>query len=246
MSTPPRYWCIVPAAGIGRRMRSDIPKQYLPLAGETVLVHTLRRLSAITVINSIHLAMAEDDPYSESICLDVRAQVIRTPGGVERCHSVFNAMQQIALEAAPEDWVLVHDAARPCVRKTDIEHLIGTLSSHRVGGLLGIPVRDTMKRSTPEGKVVQTVERNGLWHALTPQMFRFGMLHQALQSALESGRVTTDESSAIELLGEQPLLVEGHADNIKITRPEDLALAEFYLDRQELEAVVTSEFDDGF
>jgi len=124
---------------------------------------------------------------------------------------------------------LVHDAARPCLRGSDIDYLIEQLDDHPVGGILGMPVRDTMKRADESGQIRETVCREGLWHAFTPQMFRFGTLHQALSQALEQSLQVTDEASAIELAGYSPRLIEGHPDNIKITRSEDLALAAFYL-----------------
>jgi 2-C-methyl-D-erythritol 4-phosphate cytidylyltransferase len=131
-----------------------------------------------------------------------------------------------------DDWVLVHDAARPCLRRADLDRLIAALGDDPVGGILGIPVRDTMKRGGPDGRVQATVSREGLWHAFTPQAFRLGLLRRALEEALAVGRLVTDEASAVELLGLRPKLVEGHADNIKITRPEDIPLARFFLQQQ--------------
>ena len=133
-----------------------------------------------------------------------------------------------------DDWVLVHDAARPCLRRSDIDRLLERLAGHPVGGLLGVPVRDTMKRTDDTGLIERTVTRDNLWHAYTPQMFRFAMLRDALEEALRRKLLVTDEASAMELAGHRPLMVEGHGDNIKITRPEDLALAAFYLAQQEV------------
>ncbi|MCK5716845.1 MAG: 2-C-methyl-D-erythritol 4-phosphate cytidylyltransferase, partial [Thiomargarita sp.] len=133
--------------------------------------------------------------------------------------------------AQSDDWVLVHDAARPCVRQADIEKLMTDLAQHPIGGLLGVPVRDTMKR-VDNLHIVDTINRDGLWHALTPQMFRLGNLYNALQHVLNSGELVTDESQAIEKMGKRPVLIEGHADNIKITHPQDLRLAELYLQQQ--------------
>jgi 2-C-methyl-D-erythritol 4-phosphate cytidylyltransferase len=136
-------------------------------------------------------------------------------------------------KAGPDDWVMVHDAARPCLRHSDVDKLIHELTGHEVGGLLGTPVRDTMKRTNTRSEVCETVERQDLWHALTPQMFRFGLLRDALVTALDNNQLVTDESSAMEFYGKKPRMVTGHGDNIKITRPEDLALAEFYLQLSE-------------
>jgi len=140
---------------------------------------------------------------------------------------VLNGLE--ALPAADEDWALVHDAARPCLRPADLAKLIDQLYAHPVGGILGVPVRDTLKRCAVTGEIEQTVDRASLWHALTPQMFRVGLLRAALREALAAGRLVTDEAQAIELAGHTPVMVEGHSDNLKITRPEDLPLAAWYL-----------------
>jgi len=226
----------VPAAGSGSRMGSRRPKQYLHLLGKPILQHTLERLS-FSRIAGIVICLAEEDPYWETLILP--RPVIRVGGGAERCHSVLNGLQVLRQRAQPNDWVLVHDAARPCVRQADIEKLMTQLAFHPVGGLLAVPVRDTMKRvalSAPnshQGKIeiVETINREGLWHALTPQMFRLETLYNALQSVLSSGELVTDDAQAIERLGLRPVLIEGHADNIKVTHPQDLNLAELYLRR---------------
>jgi len=226
------YWAIVPAAGVGKRMGSDIPKQYLQLHGRTILEHTLQRLAQIEAIKGIVVAIADGDPWWGELKLSIGKPLMVARGGAERCHTVQNALQVIHSECSDDDWVLVHDAARPCVRAADIESMIQILSKHDVGGLLGVPVRDTMKRTDKTAAVQQTVDRDNLWHALTPQMFRYGMLSSALDKALNDHFLVTDEASAIEHAGYAPLMVEGHGDNIKITRPEDLALADFYLQHQ--------------
>ena len=154
-------------------------------------------------------------------------------GGAERCHSVLNGLRLLTPRAHDDDWVLVHDAARPCVRVEDISLLIERLRDHPVGGLLGLPVADTMKRADAAGNVLETVPRDGLWRALTPQMFRLGLLRAALERALDNGLLVTDEAQAVEAAGQVPCMVEGHADNIKITRAQDLVLAQLYLQQQE-------------
>ena len=146
---------------------------------------------------------------------------------------MLNGLQLLSSIASEDDWVLVHDAARPCIHHDDISHMIDILKDHPVGGLLGLPVADTMKRTGAEGNVLQTVSRDNLWRALTPQMFRLGQLQKALQTALDDQFLVTDDASAMEHIGLQPLMVEGRADNIKITRPDDLSLAEMYLAQQE-------------
>jgi len=219
----------VPAAGSGSRMGSHRPKQYLHLHDKPILQHTLERL-CFSRITGIVVCLAEDDAYWETLIL--QKPVIRVNGGAERCHSVLNGLQALRQRAQPDDWVLVHDAARPCVRQADIEKLMTELAHHPVGGLLAVPVRDTMKRAASNAhqiEIVETINREGLWHALTPQMFRLETLYNALQSVLKKGELVTDDAQAIERFGLQPVLIEGHPDNIKVTHPQDLSLAELYL-----------------
>lgn len=238
------YWAVVPAAGIGKRMGSDIPKQYLKLHGKTIIEHTLQRLSQIDAIEGIVVAIAKDDPWWPDLQLDITKPLNVVNGGAERCHTVQNGLYALKGKCTPDDWVLVHDAARPCVRVEDIDSMIQQLSKHEVGGLLGMPVRDTMKRTDDSSRVQKTVDREQLWHALTPQMFRYELLSKSLSQALNDQFLVTDEASAVEHAGYQPLMVEGHADNIKITRPEDLALADFYLQHQS-HVTTTDGLDDG-
>jgi 2-C-methyl-D-erythritol 4-phosphate cytidylyltransferase len=215
-------------------MGSVHPKQYLPLHGKPILQHTLERLN-LPILAGMVVCLSDQDPYWETLTLP--RPIIRASGGSERCHSVFNGLTTLQRYAKPDDWVLVHDAARPCVRSRDIDKLITQLAQHPVGGLLAIPVRDTMKRVSADGslEVVETVNRDGLWHALTPQMFRFHLLTVALEEVLKGGTLVTDEAQAMERMGYRPVLVEGHADNIKITHPQDLELATLYLKVQESE-----------
>jgi 2-C-methyl-D-erythritol 4-phosphate cytidylyltransferase len=211
-------------------MGNSCPKQYLPLQGKPILQHTLERLN-LPSIKSIVVCVAEDDQYWKTLTLPM--SVIRVNGGKERCHSVLNGLQALRQHAKPHDWVLVHDAARPCVQQVDIEKLMTQLAEHPVGGLLAVPVRDTMKRAINTDnhlvEVSETVNREGLWHALTPQMFRLDILFKALEGVLSRGELVTDEAQAIEKLGLRPVLIEGHSDNIKITYSQDLKLAELYL-----------------
>ena len=235
MTTSPANWVIVPAAGIGRRMEADIPKQYLSLAGRRVIDHTIERTLLHPSIDGLYVALGPEDRWWPETDFASHPDLVRVDGGAERCHSVVNALRAMRDRAAPEDWVLVHDAARPCIRRDDIDRLVTTLHRQPVGGLLGLPVRDTMKRASDAAVVVETVSREGLWHAFTPQMFRYELLLVALEQALADDYLVTDEASAVEHAGYAPLMVEGHADNIKITRPEDLSLAEYYLSRQAAE-----------
>ncbi len=227
------FWCVIPAAGIGKRMGGEIPKQYLELNGRPIILHTLERLLGHPSVRGVVVALSRHDGWWEHLDTRYDKPVLRVEGGVERCHSVLNALHELSLHAEDTDWVLVHDAARPCVTYDDLDKLISSLAQDETGGLLAVPVRDTMKRAEPNGRVIDTVEREHLWHALTPQMFRLGQLRHALEQALEAEQLVTDEASAMEYAGYQPLLVEGSASNIKITRAGDLALAEFYLQQQE-------------
>ena len=217
---------VVPAAGIGKRMQTDRPKQYLTLHGKTLLEHSVDRLKAVSNVSRIWLALAADDPYFDSTPLAAE-DISRVKGGAESMHSVLNALQFIDEHHYP--WVLVHDAARPLVRKADIELLISRCLSAGEGGILACRVRDTMKRG--ENSVSETVSREHLWHALTPQFFPTALLRAALKDAIAAGVEVTDEASAMEWAGHKVLLIEGHSDNIKVTQPADLALAAFYLEQ---------------
>jgi 2-C-methyl-D-erythritol 4-phosphate cytidylyltransferase len=214
-------------------MNAGLPKQYLPLCGEAVISHTLKRLAKHPAITGLMVAVSENDTFWNDLDFELDKPLYSTLGGSERCYSVLNALRALAKYADDNDWVLVHDAARPCVRSEDLDRLIDSLKDDAVGGLLAMPVKDTMKRATDNNCVIDTVDRNNMWHAFTPQMFRLGMLREALERAIENDDLVTDEASAMELSGLQPRLIESHADNIKITRPEDLVLAEFYLQQQE-------------
>lgn len=221
---------VIPAAGVGSRMQADRPKQYLTLLGKTVLQHTVEKLAALPQCKRLWVAVSPDDPYFAT--LQLPAKVVRVAGGAERADSVLSALQAIDADEYP--WTLVHDAARPLVALSDIQRLITHCLGQQTGGILACPVRDTMKRSVMAGEqvlVAATVPRQALWHALTPQLFPTRQLRQALTDALAAGVAVTDEASAMEWAGQPVLLVAGRADNLKITQPEDLALAQFYLER---------------
>lgn len=218
---------VVPAAGVGSRMKADRPKQYLTINAITILEHTVKKLLSHPQVSKVVVAVSEGDPYFPELSLSQHPDVVRVKGGNERADSVLSALNYIQ-ESGLGEWVMVHDAARPCIQQGDIDKLIEAALSHPVGGILAAPVRDTMKRGV-DGAIDHTVERANLWHALTPQMFRTLPLQQALTEALEQGVSITDEASAFEWKGASPALVAGRSDNFKVTQPEDLALAEFYL-----------------
>ncbi len=227
-----RYWAIVPAAGVGRRFGAAIPKQYLPLHGRPVLQHSLERLARLPGLAGLVVAIGAGDRWWPTLRPELACPLEVVTGGAERVDSVLAAVRHLAPRLGDSDWLLVHDAARPCLRQADLKRLVETLRDHPCGGLLGAPVRDTMKAVDAAGVVQGTVERSGLWHAFTPQLFRARLLRDALERAVAEGWPVTDEASAMERAGHAPRMVEGHADNLKITRPEDLALAEFFLARQ--------------
>lgn len=221
---------VVPAAGVGSRMQADRPKQYLEISGKTILEHTVEKLLTHTSVDKVIVAISDDDPYFPQLSLANNPEVIRVSGGKERADSVLSALDYIESNQLAQ-WAMVHDAARPCVDLNDIDNLIEVAVTNQLGGILATPVRDTMKRANAQQNIDHTVDREALWHALTPQLFKTQPLRYALSHALDQGVQITDEASAIEWLGEKPALVHGRADNIKITQPEDLALAEFYLTR---------------
>ena len=218
----PNFWVILPAAGIGSRMAADRPKQYLKISNQTILEHTINCFLSHPAFKNVALGLSETDKYWEQLPLaqDDRIQVFT--GGAERVDSVLKGLEFIADRAKPNDWVWVHDAARPCLNHADIDKLIDPLESNRDGALLAVPVHDTVKRADDGFKVQTTVDRKGLWRALTPQVFRFEQLKQALELSQIDKVGVTDESSAIEHAGGKPFLVQGSARNIKVTHPNDL------------------------
>lgn len=232
-ATNQQFIVIVPAAGVGKRMLSACPKQYLLINNQSILSHTVNRLLSHPSISKVMLVLSESDDYFAQTSLSNHADIIRVTGGEERVDSVLNGLRAVDHTRYP--WVLVHDAARPCVTHQDIDNLIEQCLLHNVGGLLAAPVVDTIKQSTSDNsidKVSATVDRNYLWHALTPQMYKTEQLLSAINQAQTDGISITDESSAMEYAGLTSLLVSASRENIKITQPADLALASFYLQQQ--------------
>jgi 2-C-methyl-D-erythritol 4-phosphate cytidylyltransferase len=229
-------WAVIPAAGRGTRMGASLPKQYLPVLGRPIMAHAIDRLCAAPEVRGVVVALAAGDLHYAALELACPERVVTVTGGEERCHSVRNALRFLAGRQPPDTWVLVHDAARPCVRPAEVSRLIAAARSDGVGAILALPARDTMKLGDDDLRIVRTVERRGLWHALTPQLFRLGALLAALEEAIAAGRVVTDEAQAMELAGARPLLVAGSPDNIKVTEPLDQSMAEHYLRIQLAEA----------
>lgn len=223
-------WCVVPAAGKGVRAGGDRPKQYQLLAGRPLIDHTIERLAAHPRIAGLVVAIAAGDRHFAARQTVGGKPLIVTIGGGERSDSVLAGLSALPLSVADDAFVLVHDAARPCVRAQDIGRLID-LAGQEEGGLLGAPLRDTLKRADAGCHSIATEPRDGRWRAFTPQMFRRGALTHALRLAAEARIVVSDEAMAMERSGASPLLVEGSEDNIKVTTPADFALAEFLLGR---------------
>jgi 2-C-methyl-D-erythritol 4-phosphate cytidylyltransferase len=225
----PRHYALIPAAGVGARLRAQCPKQYLPIAGKPMLLHVLETFAASSVIEHCFVVVSKDDGYIADMVrtapqLKHRITVVFN-GGATRQASVMNGLQAMRDQINDDDWVLVHDAARPGLTGGLIEQLIETLRDDEVGGLLAMPVVDTLKRCDSQDRVQQTIPRAGLWAAQTPQMFRYALLRRALEQAVG----VTDEAGAVEALGLSPKLVQGSARNFKITLPQDVALAELLL-----------------
>ncbi|MGH8484364.1 MAG: 2-C-methyl-D-erythritol 4-phosphate cytidylyltransferase, partial [Pseudomonas sp.] len=223
IQTLPAFWAVIPAAGVGARMAADRPKQYLQLGGQTILEHSLDCFLDHPCVKGVVVSVAADDPYWPGLRCATDPRIQRAEGGQERADSVLNALLLLhAQGAADSDWVLVHDAARPNLARSDLDRLLGELADDPVGGLLAVPARDTLKQANADGRVSKTIDRSTVWQAYTPQMFRLGALHRALADSLVADVAITDESSAIEWAGQSPRLIEGRSDNIKVTRPEDL------------------------
>ena len=219
---------IVPAGGSGARFGSATPKQYSVIAGKAVLEHTLQALQKCAAIQRIFVNVQSDDEHAEGVTANhANVTLLRTAGST-RADTVQNALKDISKQVRRDAWVLIHDAARPCVSSVDLDRLITLAGAHPVGGLLASPVSDTLKRANADGEVTETVPRDGMWRAQTPQMFRYETLLHALAASPD----VTDEAQAIEALGMSPLLVAGSARNIKITQPEDAELAAYYLSLQ--------------
>ncbi|MDB5823217.1 MAG: 2-C-methyl-D-erythritol 4-phosphate cytidylyltransferase [Herminiimonas sp.] len=228
-----RCFALIPAAGAGARMKAEIPKQYLPVAGKPMLLHSLSTFAASPLIEHVYVVVSPDDAHIEAVLEGGglpagRISLLRV-GGASRHASVLNGLRAVQAQVGKSDWMLVHDAARPGITVDMLGQMISALRDDEVGGILALPVVDTLKRSDAAGRVDATVPRQHMWSAQTPQMFRYQLLLDALASALNAGLDVTDEASAMEAGGRQPRLVEGSARNFKVTLPQDVALAELYL-----------------
>jgi 2-C-methyl-D-erythritol 4-phosphate cytidylyltransferase len=240
-SVTARYFALIPAAGVGARMQADGPKQYMAIAGKPMLAHTVAAFGASAAIAHTYIVVSEDDGVIDGVMRRIErhdrdhgggVSVLRC-GGATRMDSILNGLQALEAETDvnDDDWILVHDAARPGLTAALIERLIDAVGRHPVGGLLALPVVDTVKQVGAMEAPLATVPRDGMWLAQTPQMFRFKLLRTALTAARDGGAAAaiTDDASAVEALGLSPLLVEGHPRNLKVTLPRDLEIAAMYL-----------------
>jgi len=231
-------WVVIPAAGIGQRMQSDIPKQYLKINNKTILEHTLNCFLYRDEVVGILVVLAPHDEYWNSLSFEntsLKETLFTTNGGKDRAESVLCGLDYLfdVQKLSPDSWVMVHDAARPCLSSIDLDSLLELCCSEEVGGLLASPVKDTMKRSEVlsggDNRVMHTESRDGLWHAQTPQMFRLNKIKFALEECQKSGFNVTDECSAMEYVGESPLIIESLFNNVKVTNPADIKLVEYLL-----------------
>ena len=229
----PNILAVVPAAGVGRRMGGSLPKQYMDLLGVPVIVRTLRRITSHPRIQKTVVVLAPNDVWFPKCREQLVDHYVTVEGGKERRSSVLAGIELLTEEYSAESWVIVHDAARPCVREKDIDALLGSLVDSRVGGILAAPVEDTLKGCDKDRNILKTIQRENVWKAFTPQMFRLGLLRDALRFSISADLLVTDEAQAIEAFGETPQVVLGHSDNIKITKPDDLKLAGAILTMQE-------------
>ena len=233
MSNTPLVHVLIPAAGRGTRYGGSMLKQYLPVGGKPVLAHTIKAFQFHPMISSITVILAEDDQWFESAVGLLSANVETVTGGETRAHSVRNGLRYLAENYPDSDWALVHDAARPCLSTSRLEKFLEQGLESENGAILAVPVGDTLKRAGESQEIIATVDRSSLWAAQTPQLFRIGALSDAIDAAQQAGCELTDEASAMEFAGVQPLLVMGSAANIKITHSSDLAIAEALFARKE-------------
>ena len=229
----PRIWAIVPAAGVGTRFGSGLPKQYHCLAGEEVILRTLRLLAAVPRISGIGVGLAADDPVWAGLLPRLPERVWSYKGGQTRSETVLNGLSELVRQGRETDWALVHDSVRPCVHVQDINRLIDETGFRSPGGLLATPVNDTLKGVSPSHEVTRTVSRESLWRAQTPQLFPVGLLHEGLSKVCVENLDCTDDAQALEYLGLKPRVILCSSHNLKITRESDLPLARAILDLQE-------------
>ena len=226
-----KNWEVIPAAGIGKRMGSDIPKQYVSVRGKTVIEHTIDNFISRKEIQNICISISESDNYWSTLPISKNKKIITTVGGNERYESVYNGLRALQDKANDDDWVLVHDAVRPCLKKSIIDRLITDISSHDVGGILALPCFETMKRVNNSNEVEETINRETIWRAQTPQVFKYQKLLLAIEKVINENIFITDEAMAMELSNHKPIVILGDENNIKITHKTDLKYLELFLEK---------------
>lgn len=219
-----KYWVIIPAGGTGMRFGHALPKQYVEIEGKTVLEHSMDAFRYLPHLQGVVITHPLNDPYISDLSFDFPVPVIKVVGGELRFQSVANGLNNLRNKADVEDWILVHDAVRPCLHPEDLNKLITTLRDDSVGGILAAPVKDTLKRTDAEGRIIDTVDRSHCWHALTPQMFRYGVLMKAIDSVIEQNMTVTDDAQALQLLGYSSRVVAADHPNPKLTYTQDFLL----------------------
>lgn len=225
-----RFHIVIPAAGIGNRMETAIPKQYLPISGKPMISYSIQTFFASLRIASIHLALSPEDYFWRNLDLAANSRLqLHYTGGETRAQTVLNTLYAMKSQVDVDDWILVHDAARPGLTLALLDTLLDSLENDAVGGLLALPLADTLKQSNADARVKTTIPRDGLWQAQTPQMFRYRLLTNALENF---DGVPTDEAQAIEALGFEPKLVTGSLRNMKVTYPQDMALMELFIQKE--------------
>ena len=241
MTEKENCWAVIPAAGSGQRMGSDIPKQYMKLDGMTILEHSMHNLINDSRILGLYLVVDFDKDFHSELPKLRNSKIKLVHGGAERSDSVLAGLTALMNDAEERDWVLVHDAARPCVKAEEIHSLIEVVTRSGIGGILAQPIVDTVKRVDKEGLVQGTMQRETLWRALTPQMFSLGLLLESVLAAKEADVSITDEAAAMEYMGHNVQLIPGLSTNIKITFPSDIAFARYFLNSTQVNLSFISE-----
>tara|TARA_B100001758_G_C18401514_1_gene609315 strand:+ start:1492 stop:2196 length:705 start_codon:yes stop_codon:yes gene_type:complete len=234
MSNNNRLWVVIPAAGIGKRMGVDIPKQYITVCDKAIIEHTVEKFTSRNDLQGILVALSNSDQHWSTLELSKNNKITTVTGGEERYKSVYNALCSLKNKAGDDDWILVHDAVRPCITTSEIDQFIADLDHlNGIGGILALPCFETMKKANTNHEIEETIDRKFIWHAQTPQMFRYKKLFLAIEKIMNENIFITDEAMAMELAGYKPMLIQGTHSNIKITDQNDLKYLESFL-RQEI------------
>ena len=233
MSNNNRLWVVIPAAGIGKRMGVDIPKQYITVCDKAIIEHTVEKFTSRNDLQGILVALSNSDQHWSTLELSKNNKITTVTGGEERYKSVYNALCSLKNKAGDDDWILVHDAVRPCITTFEIDQFIADLDHlNGIGGILALPCFETMKKANTNHEIEETIDRKFIWHAQTPQMFRYKKLFLAIEKIMNENIFITDEAMAMELAGYKPMLIQGTHSNIKITDQNDLKYLESFLKQE--------------